>query len=236
MDLLQRVANLFQVREKKRNDDYASLVDAVASGCIVDEISIASQLEAFTKTPDELAADVAWKQERIQDAATLADRPRLEAELADVWREVEQENRRWVDLEKEHGKMICPLNDRVHRLKKAIFDAGQIVNKLQRTYRGPLTDELRQVEAEHARTRSIYAAAEKVFNEAGAFLQKAKENRTEAIHLGPLAGEQKRVEAIQLGRLATEHEQAEQTMQACRETVERLEAREREIRRLQLEP
>lgn len=150
MNLFQRVADAFRMRETQKLTGFEELVQAVVGGQDLPPADIAAQLEAFGRTPDDLQHAVEYRQRRLALAAEAAREPALRKELESVQSAYQVKVAEFEKVRDTYNKACAPLVEKAVDLERQVIAASGAVDKLREGYRGPLLDKLAEAERQRA--------------------------------------------------------------------------------------
>ena len=174
MNLIDQVRGVFQASAQRKAADFAELVSILANGETIDPVEMAAQLEAVGKTPDELAAAIENKKRRSELAAVAFRLPAIHSEFAELKEAYNAELDRYHGLLAEHEQTVAPMANRAQALELEIKTAIRAAETLRATYRGPLLDQLAEVNHRQAALNSEIAGLQRTRDHVGSELHRAQ--------------------------------------------------------------
>lgn len=128
--LFEKIAGRQKQREQSRANDFRGLVHALAAGKEPDADKVDAVLQASCKTLADLKAAVEHRRRRLEQRAKLDTLPKLEAEQAELLKQVEKANAALAEAERHHQEAVEPLGNRLVRLKDEIREADRCRQEL----------------------------------------------------------------------------------------------------------
>ena len=227
-DLISRI----QGKKREFVMDFHALVKLVADDKAPEPDSIARALQDAGKTVDDLQQAVELIQRRRQWQQAIALAESLEAERADVQKQIAAANREYDQAEQRHHQTVWPLEGRLHQIAQATRDAEDARRQLWNTCANPdLIDALAQLNSD---VSALATRRNQLSQERDALIRRGQADLEEAAHAHSEAD-------AQALRNRSQHQKAQAKqfdteLAKLDKKLAKMQQREQEIREQMLEP
>lgn len=133
----EKITGLELQRRNRRIGSYTDIVVAIAKDQQPSPVEVESILDDVGKTVEELRTDVDKYRRRLQLKALVASLPDVERELADIDRQIKEEDQLLERAESRHDEVTAPLFVRKSALREQRMEASEAGRKLFATCEDP---------------------------------------------------------------------------------------------------